>query len=64
MQELIEQARDLYHGGALLNGVQRCLSNIILNPPLQEGNCAAHASPQKLVLDTSANRSPPRFTMS
>jgi hypothetical protein len=54
MQQLIEQACDLYHGGALLNGVQRCLSNIILKPPSQEGNAAVHASPQKPVLDTSA----------
>jgi hypothetical protein len=38
---------------ALLNGLQRCLSNIILKPPLQEGNGAVHASPQKPVLDTS-----------
>src|ERR1019366_8347751 len=53
MQQLIEQACDLYHGGALLNGVQRCLSNIILKPPLQEGNCPVHASPQKPLLDTS-----------
>ena len=30
LQQLIEQARDLYHGGALLGGDQRCVSNIIL----------------------------------
>jgi hypothetical protein len=36
---LIEQARDLYHGGALLGGDQRCVSNIILKPLPQEGNC-------------------------
>jgi hypothetical protein len=58
MQQLIEQACDLYHGGALLNGVQRCFSNIILKPPLQEGNWAVHASPQKLVLDRSEMTTP------
>jgi len=39
LQQLIEQARNLYHGGALLGGDQRCVSNIILKPPPQEGNC-------------------------
>src|SRR5208282_5179261 len=39
LQQLIEQARDLYHGGALLGGDQRCVSNIILKPLPQEGNC-------------------------
>jgi hypothetical protein len=33
LQQLIEQARDLYHGGALLGGDQRCPSNIIMKPP-------------------------------
>ena len=39
LQQLIEQTRDLYHGGALLGGDQRCVSNIILKPLPQEGNC-------------------------
>jgi hypothetical protein len=38
LQQLIEQTRDLYHGGALLGDDQRCPSNIILKPLLQEGN--------------------------
>jgi hypothetical protein len=58
MQQLIEQAGDLYHDGALLIGVQRCFSNIILIPPLQEGNRSVQPSTQKPVLDTSDFNSP------
>ncbi len=38
---------------ALLNGLQRCFSNVILKQPVMEGNCRLIATPQKLVLDTS-----------
>jgi hypothetical protein len=58
MQQLIEQAGDLYHDGALLIGIQRCFSNIILIPPLQEGNRSVQPSTQKPVLDTSETSAP------
>ena len=61
MQQLIEQAGDLYHDGALLIGVQRCFSNIILILPLQEGNRSVQPSTQKPVLDTSEISKPPRI---
>jgi len=40
---------------ALLDDVQGCLSNIILKPPSQEGNCCVH---QKVILDTSDMTAP------